>query len=326
MSGDRLRVEEQGQITVMSPPTRIQVTPGQGAIRAPLERPQPFAHPRWLWASRPLINAIEIDAVDEAERLGRPVWRASGRADQADQVPLFQLILGGDRYQFDVDRATGAVLAMQVSLDSGEPLDDIEWTTFEPDVVIDDGVFEVTLPPGERIRSINELRLERLAREGVDVAGIDPDDDEAVNAMLQGRMPWRSTLDPLAEFVPTGPSPADEHGSRAAIEVAFRDIGERVGDRLVHVQAGDGLAPFLDQARERVPGELRAQQIKFLNRSEAVVAVAIERTDGSTIIAPQTMRAVVEEGAWKVERRSLTSLLGMAGVRCPPPPEPGEVR
>jgi hypothetical protein len=326
LSGDRLRVEQHGMITITMPPVAVQYSPGQGAIRRPLERAQPFEHPRWLWAPRPLIDAIDIAAIDIAERLGRAVWRVSGTADGADRLGLFPLVLGGDHYRFDVDQATGAVLAMHVSLDDGETLDDIAWTSFEPDVGIDDDVFELALPAGERIRSINELRLERLAAEGVDVSGIDPDDDAAVNAMLQGRSPWRSTLDPLAEFVATGPPPTDEHAARASIEAAFREIGDRDGDRLVHVQAGEGLAPFLDQARERVPGELRAQKVKFLRGTEAVVTVAIERADGSAILAPQTLRAVVERGEWKVERTSLTSLLRMAGVRCPPPPEPGGVR
>jgi hypothetical protein len=35
----------------------------------------------------------------------------------------------------------------------------------------------------------------------------------------------------------------------------------------------------------------------------------------------RTMRAVIEGGTWKAERSDLASLLGMAGVRCPSPPE-----
>lgn len=319
--GDRLRVDQDSSVTITDPRERLQHHPGHGAIRTPVEQRNPFEHPNWLWAPRRLIDAIDIQTVELGERLGRPVWRVTGVADAADHFRTFMFMLDGDRYRFDVDHTTGAVLAMHVSLVSGEVLDDIEWTTFEPDAAIDDGVFELALAPGERIRSVNELRLEGLARDGVDISGIDPDDDEAVRQLLEGRLPWRSTLDPLAQVVPTGDPPDDEDAARAAIGAVIGDLGARDGDRLVNVQAGDGLAPYLDQARERFPAELRLQAAKFVSATEAVVIISVERSDGYNVVGPQTLRAVVEDRRWKAERSSFTSLLGMAGVRCPPPPE-----
>ena len=53
---------------------------------------------------------------------------------------------------------------------------------------------------------------------------------------------------------------------------------------------------------------------------EAVANVRIVPPNAGPNGMSRLMRAVLEDGVWKVERSDLTSLLAAAGVQCPPPP------
>ncbi len=63
--------------------------------------------------------------------------------------------------------------------------------------------------------------------------------------------------------------------------------------------------------------------IKFLNASEAAVAYEVVSPDGQVILSRYDGRVLCLHSAWRIERNAFTSLLELAGVHCPPAPEPG---
>ena len=63
--------------------------------------------------------------------------------------------------------------------------------------------------------------------------------------------------------------------------------------------------------------QVRIERVLFLNTDEAVVWFDLR-------YGPvREGRAVRVDGRWKVSRDTYCGLLELAGVRCPPPPEPG---
>ena len=92
------------------------------------------------------------------------------------------------------------------------------------------------------------------------------------------------------------------------------------GTSLVNVQSGEGLGETLDQLFQRSPAVREAvwdrpKLIKFLNASEGVVWFV------APVAGLREGRALVVNGKWKVSRATYCSLVGMAGVVCPSPPE-----
>jgi hypothetical protein len=236
-----------------------------------------------------------------------------------DAVPMVGHGVEGERFGFDVDQATGAVLHMAGSLRSGEPVSEMEWVTFESDVSIDPAIFDSPFPPGVTVQSHGEMLLALAAQRGLDTTGVDPEDEAQVQQLLgSGHRPRQ----PLEHHVPTGAPPVDEDAARAAITHAFAAADERDGDDLVHVQAGAGLAPYFDRARERFDAHFEVQAIKFLNATEAAVAYEVVGPEGNVIVPRPDGRALLLEGEWQIERQEFTSLLSFGGVQCPPPPDP----
>ena len=131
-----------------------------------------------------------------------------------------------------------------------------------------------------------------------------------------------------AKHIPTVGPPEDEPAARASIEYVYshHDETDATGEDLVNVQGGAGLAGPLQQAGRRIPGspsgtaKIVVDDIKFLRPDEAVVWFSVE-VDGNRLgfVNGREGRAVLDGGRWMVEHATLVDLLGMAGVRVPPP-------
>lgn len=222
--------------------------------------------------------------------------------------------LPGDRFEVVIDQATGVVLAMVESFEGNE-VSAMECTAIEHDTPIDDDVFDRTVPDGVAIRTHTELLVEQARSKGIDLAGVDLDDRDALIELLHG---WRrSTRHGLDHYIPTGPSPADAAAAEAAIVDAYSLLDEADGDDLSHVEAGTGLAMVVRRAAQRFPSadaSFAVSRVKFLESDRAVVVFSICTTDGVALLSDQIGEAVRHGGRWCVARSTFARLMNLAGV------------
>jgi hypothetical protein len=128
---------------------------------------------------------------------------------------------------------------------------------------------------------------------------------------------------------PPGVAPAEpeaaEHDIRAAFAQTFTSTAEP-GARLSAVQDGAVLAGAAGQARRAWPVAAATMRVAlggvvFLDPVRAAVQYQL-RWEGGMDFGPQLGYAVLDGGVWKVARDTYCTMLGWAGVACPPPPPP----
>jgi hypothetical protein len=114
--------------------------------------------------------------------------------------------------------------------------------------------------------------------------------------------------------------PAEATRARAEIAEAFARMGEPGGvldEDLPFVEAGTGLAPYLQQAGQGYEGRASlfvVDSVEFIAATQAKVRF---RITGFMEMGFQG-HATVEDGRWKVARETLAGLLSRAGVLIPP--------
>ena len=225
----------------------------------------------------------------------------------------------GHSIEFVVDDDTGVVLEYVERTEDGRDIVKASWLEFEVDPAIDVPVFTDFLPPGTTVRTSAEMQLEMLAARGVDIAGVDPIDAEAVQALMTRSFEHgRNQVDGIQS---NGEPPSDREAAEAEITEAFAEFRARSDRHLPNVERSQGLAVSLDEVAERYPGmnaRLAVRQVRFLNDHEAAVVAAVLREDGDVILPSLHQRAVIEDGRWKLARESFEQLVGLAGVRLPP--------
>lgn len=129
----------------------------------------------------------------------------------------------------------------------------------------------------------------------------------------------------------SGPPPADEEAARTEIMDLFAKVLETHDDHggLDLVQGGSNLGPSLEQARARVGGTtantvttLSVTAVRFINARAARVAYDLDVRGGfNTRLNDRLGAAVLTDDGWRVTRETVTELLAMAGVTCPPTPD-----
>jgi hypothetical protein len=272
-----------------------------------------------------------VDVADEVAG-GRPCVAATGeRRPGDDPVPGGQAALLGpgragfdNRYWFDAE--FGFVVRHEGSLD-GQVSSITELLDVRVDEPIDPAMFRP--PAGARTRSAWEERAALLRLQGIDPATIPEGDVAAAEAAVAATHRPPDLAEMQARHVPTGPPPADRAAAELAITEAFAGIGETGpgGTDLVNVQAGHGLAPYMERATRRLPRATRentrwaVDAIRFLDADEAVVWFTVEAAGEPTIVRRRAGRAVRGDGRWLIEHATVVDLLEMAGVRTPPPDE-----
>jgi hypothetical protein len=206
------------------------------------------------------------------------------------------------------------------------------------DVVINqpipDGTFRFVPPPDAVVERQIDGILRMAEARGVDLTDVDRSDLGAVRAAIgnMGR-PHHPPAEARrevqrAKHVPVGRPPTDEAAARAAIEYAYAHYldADEAGEVLVNVHGGRGLATYLRQAGERIPGspkgeaKLIVDDVKFLRPDEAVVWFSLE-IDGNRLgfVNGREGRAVIVSGKWMIEHATIVDLVGLAGVEVPPP-------
>jgi hypothetical protein len=126
-----------------------------------------------------------------------------------------------------------------------------------------------------------------------------------------------------------GPPPQDEESARAAVVDTFTTMLTTYDDGggLRLVDGGSNLGPSLQEARERVGGGTRSvttitvRGVRFINDHQARVAYDVDVRGGFTSqLHGRIGGAVLVDGTWKATRDTITDLIALAGVTCPPPP------
>ena len=327
----RVRTEQPDQLEVRADGMVRTFHPGIGALERPddvHERSRPL-----VLSARELLATLAFEIRDASARWhDRAVWVVTGepsRSGLPSMHPLHMVMqLPGREYTAQIDKATGVIVAAEGRID-GDLTSWIEVDELDVDPVIDDGVFTFESPDGSRVRTPNEFTLEHLAREGVDVSGIDPSDSAQVTEASRRHHEQFSsrhrppTVEELAENIPVlGPPPADEPAARAAVVDAFARMDETSedGDDLLTVERGERLGECLREAGERQPG-VRAQftvvHVRFVSNREA--AVWYDVTRDHPILSQVEGRAIRIGDGWFVTRATFCHLMRMAGVTCPPP-------
>jgi hypothetical protein len=237
-------------------------------------------------------------------------------------MPMFPDAL---EFELWVDQATGIAVRAEGRLD-GELASRFVIDHLEVDPPIDAAVFALVTPDGSPIRTQGEMQLEHLRARGVDVSGIDPNDQVAMQEAMQANMaalhqtPDVESL--AAQYAPTGPPPDDEEDALIDVGAAFEGISvlSDDGSELVNVEGGENLGPCAAEVRRRFPQQtehrdVHVEHIKFLHQHEAVVWFR------SAFLGTREGRALNIDGRWKVSRATYCALIALAGVRCPPPPD-----
>lgn len=105
---------------------------------------------------------------------------------------------------------------------------------------------------------------------------------------------------------------------------ALQEVSDDGADA-VSVLQGEGLGGFIREAAGRFPhmgpATFEVQDTEFLTPERARVAFAVILRQGPSITP--VGEAVLVDGTWKATRSTLTDLLALAGVQCPPPPPEG---
>lgn len=327
----RVRTEQTDHLEIRADGMVRTFHPGFGALERPIDSHDP-TKPLVL-SARTMLAALTFEIGDASMRWrDRPVWVILGEPSR-DVMPAMHpsyvtFQLPGLHYAVHIDKATGVILAAEGRIDDALT----SWLRvdeLEIDSVIDDAVFTFETPDGSRVRTPNEITLEHLAREGVDVSGIDPADSAQVSEALQryhepllGRH-RPPTVEQLAENVPVlGPAPDDEESARAGVTDAFArmDGTSEDGEDVVTVERGEGLGECLREAAGRHPG-LKARfnvlHVRFVSDREA--AVWFDVVHGGGTIHQVEGRSIRVGDQWFVTRATFCSLMRMAGVTCPPP-------
>jgi len=331
-SDGRVRTEQVDQLEIRADGMVRTFHPGVGALERPAD-PHDLSRPLVL-SARTMLAAMVFEIRDASMRWhDRPVWEITAQPSGDRMPPMhpshvtFQL--PGHDYTVQIDKATGVILAAEARID-----DDVtSWVRvdeLEIDPVVDDRVFTFEAPDGSRVRTPNELTLEHLAREGVDVSGIDPNDSAQVSeAVRRHHEPFLArhrppTVEQLAEDVPVlGPPPEDQVAARAAVTDAFTRMDETSedGNDLLTVERGEGLGECLREAGERYTGGAKARftvvHVRFVSDREAAVWYDVGHGGGT--LHQVEGRSIRVGDEWLVTRATFCSLLRIAGVTCPPP-------
>jgi len=278
-----------------------------------------------------LLGSLRFGEPEAGEIAGRSCWvveagprRFAGDDGRATTLPPEQF--GGVEHRFWFDAATGIVLRHEGAVD-GRLWATVELTDLRFDRPIPPDEFAP--PPGAIVRSHHELLRDHLVSVGVDPDTVDLDDPAEVRDALRAGVALdapatRESRTDAQDTVPPGPE--DPRAARLAIQAAIEHVAEPDGTGgLPNVQAGSGLWAVYQEARARVAGQpseisLVLDDCLFLSADRAVVWYSV-LLDGRL---PPAVRAregyAVRIGdRWVLERASFADLVGLAGVRCPPP-------
>jgi hypothetical protein len=168
--------------------------------------------------------------------------------------------------------------------------------------------------------------------------GVTTEQAAALRALRQGSddepPPRQVPADLVARMGPPGaerpgPPPADVPAARAEVERAFTTMLNTfdAGGGLALVEGGSNLGPSLAEARTRTGADgasvttIAVTGVRFINDHQARVSYDLTVRGGfNTQIPGRVGGAVLVGGVWKATRETVTSLLALAGVECPPPP------
>jgi hypothetical protein len=127
-----------------------------------------------------------------------------------------------------------------------------------------------------------------------------------------------------------GAPPEDEAAAREDITATYTHMLDTHDDEggLTLVEGGSNLGPSIEAARARLQGgamlpvtTVTVTGIRFVNDQLARVAYDVDvRGQINTQLRDRVGRARLIDGRWLVGRETVTELLSMAGVQCPPPP------
>ena len=280
----------------------------------------------WLLAPGYLLGPYALTDPAEARAAGRPCVRAAAERrvpldGAGPDLPAHPQSLGVDNtYWFDAE--FGFVVRHEASVE-GRPSSVTELLDLHIDEPVDPAAFRP--PAGATIRSEWEARMAILERAGVDPAGVPEGDIDAANAALLRSHAPASVEDRVAAYVPTGPPPSTSPTAVNTAVIAAVGEVDGGGADLVNVQAGEGLAPYMEQAARRLPRATRenttwvVDAVRFLGPDHAVVFFTVLAGGQPTPISQRPGRAIRRGGRWLVEHATVVELLAMAGVRVPPP-------
>jgi hypothetical protein len=305
--------------------------PAAGALERPDDAHERSRH--LVLSARELLATLAFEIRDlSARRHDRAVWVVTGEPSRAGLPPMHPLHMAvqlpGRVYTAKIDMATGLIVAADGRID-GDLTSWIEVEELDVDPVIEGRVFTFESPDGSRVRTPNEFTLEHLAREGVDVSGIDPTDSAQVSEASRRHHEQRlarhrpPTVEQLAENIPVlGPPPDDHPAARAAVIAAFTRMDETSedGDDLLNVERGEALGGCLREAAERnstVKARFNVVHVRFVSDREA--AVWYDVIHGGGTIHQVEGRSIRIGDEWFVTRATFCHLMRMAGVNCPPP-------
>lgn len=337
-----LRREDRGaMVTIFDGAERLIFVPAMGGYRLPGgERSSPpwstLLHARWILEH----CDIEIRGTDLVA--GRQCWqlelRPSREPIRGMQNPFVMTPWLGTEHSCRIDRETGIALTVEGRFE-GEICSSWTTTTFELSEVIDPAVFAFVPPDGNGWRSHVEFRVDSMRRAGIDLTGVDVNDESQLNeAMMRHHRQQFPTVDiPLSipgptdladQHIPTGPPPDDVDAAEAAVRRAFERMVtlSEDGEAVPAVEGGGNLGPSLREARTRATAgantqaTVRIEHLKFLGPDEAVVWFTLLR-DGNAVLGTLEGRARRKGAQWLVSRPTFCQIVGSVGVRCPPPPE-----
>jgi hypothetical protein len=282
-----------------------------------------------------LLGGLRFGTPIEDSIDGRPCWKSDASTNAGPRhrrIPL-GVRLGGIDHTFWFDAETGIVMR-HLGLVDGEPCSIAELKDVVINQPIPDETFRFVPPPDAVVERQIDGILRMAESRGVDLTDVDRSDLGAVRAAVEsmGRPhhpPAQARLKlQRAKHVPVDRPPADEAAARSAIEYAYAHYldADEAGEVLVNVQGGRGLATYLQQAGQRIPGspqgeaKLIVDDVKFLRPDEAVVWFSLE-IDGKRLgfVNGREGRAVMVSGKWMIEHATIVDLVGMAGVEVPPP-------
>jgi len=316
----RVRTDQGPMTTVSDEGGTTWYSPDIGLRRSEPDRHLLVAFPAWLWSTRPLIPALEITGIVPADDAGggRSVWRIAAHATASIQLGLpTELALLGEHFEITLDHTTGIIVSMVGALADGAEVSRVTWDVFEPGVAVSDDVFDRAFPAeaatGTGTTTADSV-IDRSRRRAADSSGSDTDGTpEQLRRIFEQR-----TLE-HTQHVPTGAPPADADAARVDIAHVAANFMDADGADLVHVQSGDGLGPVGEAATRRFPDTtIEVDSVRFLDERDAVVRVTL-RSGDRPLLPGFEMRAVSDGERWKVTRHSFASLMGLAGVPCPPP-------
>lgn len=338
---DRWREDRGNVVTVLDGDERLTYAPAMGGFRHPAG---PRSGPPWSGLLQPrwILEHCDIEIRGTDLVAGRPTWLLELRPG-SNPIPRFHNPFMthpwlGTEHSCRVDQETGIVLTVEGRFE-GEICSTWTTTTFELDETIDPAVFAFVPPDGNGWRSHAEFRVESMRRAGIDLTGVDVNDESQVpDAMMRHhreQFPATFAFEPppdpetvASQHIPTGPPPDDLDAAEAEVRLAFERMVtlSEDGEAVPAVEGGENLGPSLREARTRATAgadtqaTVRIEHLKFLGPDEAVVWFTLLR-DGNAVLGTLEGRARRKGAQWLVSRPTFTQIVGSVGVRCPPPPE-----